>query len=141
MAKTVLIDIGPLVALLNKRDQYHIWVLDTFSDLEKDTILITNTAVIQECCFLLNRFHNGVNLLLKMIEEELILVQNPYPEKMGQIHTALLKYKNIDTSFADCCLLAMANSDKKSPVLTLDRDFHIYRNHSGKPLKLLSPYH
>jgi len=50
------------------------------------------------------------------------------------------RYANVPMSFADACLVALAESTPDARVFTLDRDFLIYRQHDDKPLTLLAPF-
>ena len=49
-------------------------------------------------------------------------------------------YANVPMSFADACLVALAESAPGARLFTLDRDFLIYRQHDDKPLALLAPF-
>jgi len=44
-------------------------------------------------------------------------------------------------SLADACLVRMAERHTKSRVLTLDRDFRIYRKHRRHVIPITSPPH
>ncbi len=78
--------------------------------------------------------------LLLLLEEELLSVENPYPNEKKYIHKTLRNYQNIRTSFTDTCLIAMANRASDSLIFTTDSDFNIYRDSRGKPFNLISPY-
>jgi predicted nucleic acid-binding protein len=43
-------------------------------------------------------------------------------------------------SFADACLVAMADGAPGARIFTLDRDFLIYRGHDDAALALLAPF-
>jgi uncharacterized protein len=47
----VILDTGPLVALLNRRDRYHEWALEQVKSISSP--MLTREAVIIEACFLL----------------------------------------------------------------------------------------
>ena len=49
------------------------------------------------------------------------------------------KYRNVPMSVADACLVRMSELHRGSPVLTLDRDFEIYRRKRRQPIPILSP--
>ena len=51
MADEVMADTGPLVACLDRREQYHEWAADCFAGLEN--AVVTCEAVVTEACFLL----------------------------------------------------------------------------------------
>lgn len=138
MAKTVLVDTGPLVALIDRRDSNHTWAsakMDMFT-----SPMITCTAVITEAAFLLNKTYNGVENLLSFIDEGIVEVRNPYPQNKDAIHQFILKYQNISASLADLCLVVMTEQFHTYEIFTIDSDFLIYRDPDGNPLNLISPY-
>lgn len=49
--REILLDTGPIVAFLNKRDQYHEWVIEQFAELLPP--FYTCEAVLSEACYLL----------------------------------------------------------------------------------------
>ena len=50
------------------------------------------------------------------------------------------RYANVPMSFADACLVALAEATPGARLFTLDRDFLIYRQRDDKPLELLAPF-
>ncbi len=50
------------------------------------------------------------------------------------------RYANVPMSFADACLVALAESTPGARLFTLDRDFLIYRQNNDQPLTLLAPF-
>ena len=52
MKQRVILDTGPLVALLNGKDKYHRWVTMQFARIKPP--LLTCEAVLSEACFLLS---------------------------------------------------------------------------------------
>lgn len=138
LGKTVLVDTGPLVGLIDRHDSKHTWAsakMDTFT-----SPMVTCTSVINEALFLLNHSKNGVNTLFSFIDEGIVEVRNPYPEKKDIIHKLILKYHDITPSIADLCLVVMTDEFSSCEVFTIDSDFLIYRNSDGNPLDLISPY-
>ena len=47
------------------------------------------------------------------------------------------KYSNVPMSLADACLVIMAEKLQTGRILTLDRDFEIYRWGKNRPFELL----
>ncbi len=138
MAKTVYIDTGPVIAILNKRDEHHLWATDKTSQIEND--LVTTSIIIAEAFYILKKLPKGIEGLFQIIEEGFIKVEESYPKNMVFIHELVLKYDDIDASIGDISLLSIIDDPKHSKVFTLDYDFHIYRDKKGKPLDLISPY-
>ncbi len=138
MAKTVYIDAGPIVAILSKRDEHHFWVSERISEI--DVNLVTTSIVIAEAFHILKKVPKGISGLFQTIEEGFITVEESYPKNYHFIHEGVLKYHDIQASLGDLSLLSIADDPKNSKIFTLDYDFHIYRDRSGNPLNLISPY-
>ena len=49
------------------------------------------------------------------------------------------RYRDVPMSLADACLVRMSELDRAGPVLTLDRDFTIYRRNRRRRIPLLTP--
>lgn len=68
----LLIDTGPIVALLNRRDRYHAWVCEVLDTAEPP--LSTCEAVISEACFLLSRLPGGQDAVLELLSRGVLRV-------------------------------------------------------------------
>ena len=138
MAKTVYIDAGPIVAILSKRDEHHVWASERVSEIRGN--LITTSIVIAEAFHILKKLPNGISGLFRTIEEGFINIEEAYPKNRQFIHEGVLKYNDIQASIGDMSLLSIIDDPNRSVILTLDYDFHIYRDKRGNPLNLISPY-
>ena len=137
MAQKVLLDTGPLVAFLNKRDRYHTWVITQFAAMSPP--FFTCEAVVSESCFLLRHFENGASNVFRLFERELIAIPFHLKDELHAIRKLLDKYKDIPMSVADGCLVRMAEQISDSVVFTLDRDFKIYRKSRRKVIPIIIP--
>ena len=134
----VIADTGPLVALFNRRDAWHEWAKSVLADLAEP--LLTCDAVLSEAVFLLaNHTQHGVERLCSMIERGLLQSQFEFAAHREDILTVLRKYHDLPTSFADACLVAMAESDAKAKIFTVDSDFKLYRKRNRRVLPLIFP--
>ena len=138
MVKTVYIDAGPIVAILSKRDEHHFWASERIGEIEEN--LVTTSIIVAEAFHILKKVPKGVSGLFQTIEEGFIQVEESYPRNLRYIHEEVLKYSDIQTSLGDLSLLSIIEDPKQSKIITLDYDFHIYRDRSGNPLNLISPY-
>lgn len=136
--KTVLVDTGPIIALIDNRDSYHTWAASKIDTFENP--MITNTAVVVEVLFILKRLNKNANRFFGFVNEGIIKVKNPYPNNAELIHSMYSKYADLPASFADICLLSMIKQSKETKLFTIDSDFLIYHDSKGKPLNLISPY-
>lgn len=134
----ILIDTGPIVAFLNKNDQYHSFVKENMSLLMAP--FYSCEAVITESFFLMSRIPMGVEKLIELLEMQYILIQPVYSENQSSIHHLIQSYSNIPMSMADACLVQMTDQRKESSIFTLDSDFQIYRSLKGEHIQVIAPF-
>ncbi|MEK7865896.1 MAG: PIN domain-containing protein [Planctomycetota bacterium] len=129
--RSVLLDTGPLVALLWRGDAAHEGCLRVFDDLEGD--VLTTEAVITEAMYLLGRFPGGPDACLEFVLRGGAV---PLPMSVGMwtaTRRLMLKYRDLPMDFADATLVALAEETGVLDVFTLDlRDFGLYRASHGK---------
>lgn len=135
----VILDTGPLVALLNTRDKYHKWSVEKVRNLA--TPMFTCEAVITEAIFLLGHTSAGISKVVKVLEKEDVRITQSLalkPERK-RVCEILMTYSNLPASLADACLVRMSENHPKRKVFTLDSHFHIYRRNDTEPIPLLIP--
>ena len=135
--KRIIIDTGPIVAFLNKSDQYHEWALIQFSQLIPP--FFTCESVISEACFILRNINKGPIQVFKLLERELIQLPFKLETEIDFISKLINKYNNIPMSLADACLVRMSEQISESVICTLDADFKIYRKAKRKIIPLITP--
>jgi predicted nucleic acid-binding protein len=121
----VLIDTGCIVALLDRSARQHRQCVEVISSL--DAPLITCEAVIAESCYLLRNLAGAPSAILENLDRGVFLVPYRLAGNAGAVSSLMLKYADLPMAFADACLVHMAEIFKTGRVLTLDRDFAIYR--------------
>jgi uncharacterized protein len=134
---TIIIDTSIIVALANVRENYHYWSKLQAADLSYP--FYTCEPVLSESFHLLQTIPKGTDTLLGFLDKGLVKVSFHYINHSAPIHKFLRKYADLPASFADACLVGMAEATKKSRIFTLDKDFTIYRTSKGKALSLISP--
>lgn len=55
------------------------------------------------------------------------------------VQSLMGKYSDIPMSFADACLVRMAECQPNAQIFTADSDFKLYRKHGREPLALIFP--
>ena len=138
MPEVVLLDTGPLVALLDEDEEYQAWATGRIRGLTPP--LLTCEAVLTEACFLLKNLPRARLQMRLWIQSGFV---RPVALEEAAILRALAlmeRYANVPMSFADACLVALAESNPGARLFTLDQDFLIYRQHDDKPLTLLAPF-
>lgn len=108
MAGKIIIDTGPLYAYFDNNDHYHYWVKKQFSKLNPP--FLTCEAVLSKTIFLLQRESIDAAAVFKVAERGDLIIQPVFnkEDRQKQVQTIIATYQNIEASFADACLVAMA---------------------------------
>ena len=109
----IIIDTGPIVAFLNKRDRFFTWANVTFNMLEPP--VYTCEPVVSEACFLLRNIEGGSVAVAELIERKLVEIDFDMSGEIQAVKKLMSKYANVPMSLADACLVRMAEIDKKLP--------------------------
>jgi predicted nucleic acid-binding protein len=101
--------------------------------------IVTCEAVIVESCFLLSKYPQGIEVLLTNVRSGLFRIPFRIAKSSFEVLDLLRKYRDTPASFADACLIAMANELGTGDILTLDSDFKHYRWRRNRAFNLLIP--
>jgi len=137
LSQAVLLDTGPLVALLDRRDRYHGWAKERAAMLP--SVGYTCEPVITEACFLLRMLPDAERALMSMIRRRLIRIEFRLTQEADAVDALFQRHANVPMSLADACLVRMSELVADSVVFTLDSDFRIYRRHGRQAISLLIP--
>jgi predicted nucleic acid-binding protein len=135
--KSVLLDSSVVVALLDTRERFHERCVRVLEELEEP--LATCEAVISESCFLLKKIPKASDRILANVEEGIFEIPFQLTRSTASIHAILRKYHDLPVSFADACLVQMADELDTGDILTLDSDFRHYRWRRNRSFHLLIP--
>lgn len=137
MRRSVVLDTGPLVAFLNRRDNYHPWAVEQWKLIEPP--LLTCEPVIAESCFLLRQVSGGSDSVMQLIEKRVIKVDFVLSDDVSVLRQSLAKYSSVPMSLADSCLVRMVEKRPDSQLLTFDSDFKIYRKNRTQDISVIMP--
>lgn len=140
MARCVLVDAGPIAALLDRRDTHHEWAKQQVAQLHQS--LVTCEAVVSEAFFLLASVRSGISTLNDLLRHQLVRVDPDFSfcDHSKEILDNMERYKNVPMSFADACLVRMTEIERDSLVFTTDRGFLTYRRNRRESIPLISPF-
>ena len=136
--KTWLIDSGPLVAVLVGDDTQHDWAVEQLR--HAPSTVLTCEAVISEVLFLLKRDGHDADDLFALVDAGFLRVEFDFHAEVRQVRELMRRYRTRPMSFADACLVRMAELRPDACIWTLDRDFAFYRKHRRQTLSLVSPW-
>jgi predicted nucleic acid-binding protein len=126
-------DTGFLVAFANARDLHHAWALEVAAQITEP--LLTCEPVLAETAF-----HLGdAGLVFEMIEEDLIRLAFDCDDHLPQLAALAKCYRDRKPDLADLCLIRMSELHSKHSVITVDKDFRVYRRNKREVIPLIAP--
>ena len=136
MRNAVVVDSGPLIALFDRDDAWHGPVVK-FLRQHPGLRLLTTWAVLNETSALLeSRVGKQAELdFLAWVERGGLMIARQEAAALHGIRALIEKYRDLPFDFADASVAVLAAETGIAQVLTLDRDFDIYRDARGKRLK------
>jgi predicted nucleic acid-binding protein len=134
--KRVLIDTGPIVALIDRSDRYHEWARTQLAGLQPP--LFTCEAVLAEAVYLLRGAKVEATAPIGLIRRGVLRIDFELEAEHAAIETLLARYAP-RMDLADACLVRMSELHRESRVLTLDKDFRVYRRFGRQVVPVLMP--
>jgi predicted nucleic acid-binding protein len=133
--KLVLVDTGCIVALLDRSERRHEQCVEALGQL--DAPLATCEAVVAESCYLLRGVKGAAEAVLENVAQGVFLLLYRAAPRASALRALLKKYADVPMDFADACLVDMAAELGTGRILTLDRDFQVYRWGRHRPFEFL----
>lgn len=131
----MLLDTGPLVALLNRREKSHARVKAVLDQLPAP--LFTVEPVLTEAMFLLRGLRGAPDKVLHLVRDGLLRLPMTVEAEAGALTQLVARYANVPMSLADACLVRLVELMPDASVLTLDDDFRIYRTRKNRVIQLV----
>jgi uncharacterized protein len=125
--KRILVDTGPLVAILSREVEYHTVCVDALREMPAP--LVSCWPVITEVAWLLKKSQRAVQNLLRSIDGRFLELLPLAGAEAEAIAALMKRYEDIRPQLADAALVYLAGREKIETIFTLDRrDFSIYRS-------------
>lgn len=122
----VLVDAGPLVALIDAADAHHDACVETLKSIRDP--LITVWPAFTEAMYLLAESWRGQKALWSRIETDALTLSSLDVADAPRMRELMEKYRDLPMDLADAALVRVAERDGLSQIFTLDRrHFSIYR--------------
>jgi len=124
--RAVLVDAGPLVALLDRSDNDHKSVVSAF-DAIRDPLVTVWPAVV-EAMYLLGFSWQAQKALWEILETGAARLLPLDESDVSRMKQLMEKYRDLPMDLADAALVHVAEREDIRRILTLDqRDFSVYR--------------
>ena len=138
MLNTVLIDTGPLIALFDKDDKYHLSVIDFIKD--GNYRFVSTIAVLTEVMYMLD-FNMEVQInFLSWVMKEGVIIHEIKQTDIKRIIELTKKYCDRPMDFADATLVIAAEERGIRRIISIDADFDVYRLHNKAKIENIFAY-
>lgn len=134
--RRVLVDTGPLVAILSKSDEHHQSCVEALRVMPGP--LFSCWPVITEAAWLLRKSSRAVQQLLRSLDSGFVELLPLGSADAGGLADIMKKYASLRPQLADAALVYLAGRDGIETIFTLDRrDFSVYRSARKRPFRIL----
>ena len=132
----ILVDTGPLVAILRAEDQYHELCVKTLTQLRDP--LLSCWPVITEAAWLLQRHPRAIERLLLGSDGSFLELAHLSGTEAVPISEILNRYAGLRPQLADASLVYLAERENINTIFTLDRrDFAVYRTARKRAFRII----
>jgi predicted nucleic acid-binding protein len=134
--KRVLVDTGPLVAILSSIDQHHEICVETLHHLPGP--LLSCWPVMTEVAWLLRAYPRAVQQLLRSADSGFLELLSLAGAETKALADVMKTYADIQPQLADAALVYLADREGIDTIFTLDRrDFSVYRSAGKRPFRIV----
>ncbi len=121
----MLVDAGPLVALIDADDRHHERCIEVLRTLDEP--LVSVWPAYTEAMYLLGSWR-AQDALWELVDREIIGLLQPEARDLERTRELMKKYRDLPMDLADAMLVALAERERITRIFTLDRrDFELYR--------------
>jgi uncharacterized protein len=136
LTRKLLVDTGPIVAILSESDEHHEACVEQLRHI--NVPLLTCWPVITEAAWLLRAYPQAIRRLLASFQGQPFELVPMGETDLPAIAAILTKYADLGIRLADASLAHLANREGIELIFTLDRrDFGVLRLAHGKKLRLI----
>ena len=133
--KRTLVDSGPLIALFDRNDKYHLASVKFIKDNNSE--LVTTLASVTETLHLLDFNRSAQIDFLGWVNAGAVTLETITSDDLQRIKELTIKYSDLPMDFADACLVFLGEKFNINEIATIDRDFDVYRLKGKKPFTTL----
>jgi len=132
----ILVDAGPLVALVDASDEHHARCVEVLRDLEEP--MGTVWPAVNEALDRLRDVPAGQDAVLELLRRGTVRLVPLDQEDVARMKDLMAKYRDQPIDFADAALVRVAERDGLDRVFTVDRtDFEVYRIGKRKGFRIV----
>ena len=122
----ILVDAGPLVALIHADDRHHQQCREALASLREP--MITVWPAFTEAMYLLGFSSDAQDALWQILDSDALRIGELFEEDYPRMRELMRKYHDLPMDLADAALVRLAERESIHRVFTIDRrDFQVYR--------------
>ncbi|MBE7419707.1 MAG: VapC toxin family PIN domain ribonuclease [Ideonella sp.] len=134
-AGPVLVDSGPLIALFNRNDHWHLRTLQWLQSHPAARLHTTWPVATGVCALLARRIGNDCALdFLRWAQRGGIALEPAADGSLTEILHLSERFADLPFDLADASIAEAAARLRIRHVLSIDADFDVYRDRAGRPL-------
>jgi predicted nucleic acid-binding protein len=134
--RRVLLDTGPLVALLVASDSYHRLCVNAYAQLSAP--LLTCWPVLTEAAWLLRKQHRPIDRLTDAHAAGMFALLPLNGDSLAEIAAIMRRYEDAHLQLADAALVHLAERESIHTIFTTDRrDFSMIRLKRNRVLRII----
>lgn len=93
-----------------------------------------------EVCYLVGRAGVGADAVLELFARGVLKLDFSLGTELEAVGRFMARYEDIRISLADACLVRMSELTPRCQVMTIDRDFLVFRRDRRRAIPLLAPF-
>ncbi|MFP4484862.1 MAG: type II toxin-antitoxin system VapC family toxin [Spirochaetota bacterium] len=134
---SMLVDAGPLIALFDRDDDFHKPALAFVRD--NTATLVSTWPVATEVSHMLDFDVRAQLGFLRWVDRGGLSLFEVEKHHLQEIVTLMERYADRPMDLADATLVLAADVLHVYEVVSIDRDFDVYRTHGGKHVRNIFP--
>ncbi len=138
----VLVDTGPLVAIVDQSDDAHESCINALKLLSSSTQLVTTESVLTEAFHLISYVNGGSEKLFQLLRIFNAQLKPLAQYQLKRVEELMSIYNDLPMDFADATIVSTSEELGIKTIFTLDRrGFDVYRPIHVKTFSLLPQEH
>lgn len=130
-----LIDSGPLLALFNRSDKWHVPTLAWLQAHPQVRLHSTWPVLTEVCALLARRIHNDAALdFLQWVQRGAVQLDAPADWSLTSMLAICQRFASLPLDLANASIAEAAERLGIEHVVSIDQDFDVYRNGKGRAL-------
>lgn len=130
-----LIDSGPMLALFNRNDKWHVPTLALLQAQPQLRLHSTWPVLTEVCALLASRIHNDAALdFLQWVHRGAVKLDRPADWSLTSVLAICQRFATLPLDLADASIAESAERLGIRHVVSIDQDFDVYRDARGQAL-------